>query len=243
MRSIADAPAPAAADTRAALLQAAAAEFAETGYHHTTIRAICRRAGANVAAVHYHFGDKGQLYVEVLRHLVQEANRRLPYDMGVGPDAPPPVRLRAFVRSLLGRLLEPGPHARLGKLIARELTEPTPSLEVIVREHMRPLSEQLRAVIAPLLGPAPDERTLSFCGLSVVSQCFFYFHCRAVVSRLLPELPQGPAAVEPLTDHITRFSLAALATWSQPDQTAREAGWRRSPARGRPRRREAATSR
>lgn len=236
MRSIADASAPAAADTRAALLQAAAAEFAETGYHHTTIRAICRRAGANVAAVHYHFGDKEQLYVEVLRHLVAEANRRLPYDMGVGPDAPPPERLRAFVRSLLGRLLEPGPHAWLGKLIARELTEPTPSLEVIVREHIRPLSEQLRSVIGALLGPAPEERTVSFCGLSVVSQCFFYFHCRAVVSRLLPELPQGPAAVEPLTDHITRFSLAALAAWSQPDRTPHGAAPRRGPSRARVRR-------
>ncbi len=210
MRSTSASPAPDAADTRTALLQAAAAEFAEAGYHDATIRAICRRAGTNVAAVHYHFGDKPQLYLEVLRHLVAEANRRLPFDMGLGPEAAPETRLRAFVRSVLGRLLEPGPHAWLGRLVARELTEPTPCLEVMVREHIQPLADQVRSIIVAFLGPDRDEQTLGFCGLSIVSQCFFYFHCRAVVSRLLPHLPQGPAAVEPLTEHITRFSLAAL---------------------------------
>lgn len=221
MRSTAAPSAPPAADTRAALLQAAAAEFAEAGYHDATIRAICRRAGANVAAVHYHFGDKEQLYLAVLRHLMDEANRRLPFDMGLGPEATPAERLRAFVRSLLGRLLEPGPHAWLGRLVARELLEPTPALEVMIREHIRPMSEQLRAVITAILGPDRDEQTLGFCGLSIVSQCFFYFHCRAVVSRLLPDLPQGPAAVEPLTEHITRFSLAALKNFARrPGRTA-----------------------
>lgn len=226
MRSTGDSPAPSTADTRAALLQAAAAEFAEAGYHDATIRAICRRAGANVAAVHYHFGDKEQLYLAVLRHLMDEANRRLPFDMGLGPQSAPAARLRALVRSLLGRLLEPGPHAWLGRLVARELLEPTPALEVMIREHIRPMSEQLRSVITAILGSDRDEQTLGFCGLSIVSQCFFYFHCRAVVSRLLPDLPQGPAAVGPLTEHITRFSLAALEKFARRPVGA---GTRRAP--------------
>ena len=53
--------------TRQRLLEAAGEIFAEQGFRQTTVRDICARAGANVAAVNYHFGDKEKLYSEVLR--------------------------------------------------------------------------------------------------------------------------------------------------------------------------------
>src|SRR5437016_3170156 len=54
-------------DTRARLIEAAGAVFAEQGYRAATVRDICARAGANVAAINYHFRDKMGLYVEVVR--------------------------------------------------------------------------------------------------------------------------------------------------------------------------------
>ena len=51
--------------TKARLLEAAGEEFAEKGFELARVRAICERAGANLAAINYHFGDKEQLYVEV----------------------------------------------------------------------------------------------------------------------------------------------------------------------------------
>ena len=42
--------------TRKRILDHAAALFAERGFEKVTIREICRGAGANVAAVNYHFG-------------------------------------------------------------------------------------------------------------------------------------------------------------------------------------------
>ena len=52
--------------TRERLINAAGEVFAEQGFHATTIRDICTKADANVAAVNYHFRDKMGLYVAVL---------------------------------------------------------------------------------------------------------------------------------------------------------------------------------
>src|SRR5260370_37608549 len=57
---------PASDPTRGKLLEVAGRVFADRGYQATTIREICQRAGANVAAVNYHFGDKLGLYTEIL---------------------------------------------------------------------------------------------------------------------------------------------------------------------------------
>ena len=54
--------------TRERILQAAGEEFANGGYAQATIRAICCKAGVNVAAVNYYFGDKERLYIEAVKH-------------------------------------------------------------------------------------------------------------------------------------------------------------------------------
>ena len=45
----------------------AARLFADRGFAPVTVRDICRRARANVAAVNYHFGGKHGLYTAVMQ--------------------------------------------------------------------------------------------------------------------------------------------------------------------------------
>ena len=54
--------------TKVRLIEAAGEEFAGKGFDSARVRKICDRAGANVAAINYHFGDKEQLYVETVLH-------------------------------------------------------------------------------------------------------------------------------------------------------------------------------
>ncbi len=198
------------AETRRALLAAAGAVFAERGFREATVRDICDRAGANVAAVNYHFGDKERLYLEVLRQAMAEMNARYPFDGGLPPGAPAEVRLHAFVHSLLSRLFDNGEHAWLGRLMAREMIDPSSALDVMMTDRIGPMAEHLRGIIQDLLPPGPDEDTVWLTGFSIVSQCLFYNHCRSVVSRLRTDLPLDHSAVERLADHITRLSLGGI---------------------------------
>ncbi|MEE3849837.1 TetR/AcrR family transcriptional regulator [Gordonia sp. LSe1-13] len=54
------------ATTRTALLTAAESLLLTEGYEQVSVRAICAAAGANPAAVHYHFGSKDALVVALL---------------------------------------------------------------------------------------------------------------------------------------------------------------------------------
>ncbi|MEP7384360.1 MAG: TetR family transcriptional regulator, partial [Gemmatimonadota bacterium] len=56
--------------TRERLLQRATALFAERGFEKVTVRDIVAAAGANVAAVNYHFAGKLGLYTEVIHRAI-----------------------------------------------------------------------------------------------------------------------------------------------------------------------------
>ena len=198
------------ADTRQLLLTAAGAVFAEHGYRATTVRAICRRAGANVAAVTYHFGDKAGLYLEVLRQAHSHALAKYPLGPGAEPSGSLEEQLHAFVHSFLLRILETGPSAHLGKLLAMEMINPGPALDTLVEERFRPMSRQVETIVAGLLGSGATPEQIRWCGSSVVSQCLFYVHCRSVMARLYPEQSFQAEDLKRLAEHITRFSLAAL---------------------------------
>lgn len=196
--------------TRERLLQAAGEVFADRGFRDATIRDICGAAGVNVAAVNYHFGDKEGLYREVFRVTAVDALARYPIGGGVGMDAPVEERFRAFVRTYLDRLLDTGRPAWHGKLISREMVEPTAVLDELVEGFVRPQYERIRSIVAELLGPAATDDRVRLCVGSVVGQCLFYKLCRPVIGRIMPEQGYDAAGRAGLAAHISEFSLGAI---------------------------------
>jgi len=63
-------------DTRTKLLDTAERLFAEKGIHATSLRNIITEAGANLAAVHYHFGSKDALVREVFARRIRPVNEK-----------------------------------------------------------------------------------------------------------------------------------------------------------------------
>jgi TetR/AcrR family transcriptional regulator, regulator of cefoperazone and chloramphenicol sensitivity len=195
--------------TRERLLAAGLETFAEQGYRAATVREICKRAHANVAAINYHFRDKAGLYGEVLRNACKQAMEKYPLAMADLP-ADPAQRLRLFVRQFLGRIFDPGLQSAHGRLMAREMIEPTEALDRLVEEAIRPQCELLQGAVREILGAGANEDQVRWGAMSVVGQCVFYHHCRAVIDRLYPQMALGPELIDRLSDHIAAVSIAGL---------------------------------
>ena len=85
------------------LLEAAERLVADRGLDATSVRAICAEAGANVAAVHYHYGSKDALVDAVLeRRMAELTERRLAMLGPVAAESRPSPRavVDALVRPL-----------------------------------------------------------------------------------------------------------------------------------------------
>lgn len=64
-------------DLRQKLINAAMKLFSEEGFEKVTIRKIAFQAGGNSAMISYYFGNKAGLYLDVLRYLFNEYDRKL----------------------------------------------------------------------------------------------------------------------------------------------------------------------
>lgn len=196
--------------TRERLIEAAAAVFAEQGYRSATIREISHRAGANLAAVNYHFRDKEGLYLEVLRSVLRAAYEKFPVTLGLSESASSEELLNAFVKSLLLRIFDADGQLHLGRLMLNEMVEPTGALDELVKQEMAPKLESLALIVQRLAGGRLGERELRRVCYSIVGQCVFYKHCWPMIERLEKTVPYDREELERLAEHITRFSLLGL---------------------------------
>lgn len=196
--------------TRERLLDAAGEVFAERGYEQATIREICRRAGANIAGVSYHFGDKRTLYIEVISYAHRCADEDDPASEDTDASDPPADCLRRFILRFMQRIGHKGRPAWHAKLMAREMASPGAALDHVVRSGVRPKFEALQRILRRL-NPRLGERQIELCACSIVGQCLIYHHARPVLNRLFPNLRLDAREIGQIAEHITRFSLDAVA--------------------------------
>jgi AcrR family transcriptional regulator len=198
--------------TRTKLLEAAGEVFASVGYENATIREICARAGANVASVNYHFGDKLGLYTEVLRRSIGAPKNEAVLKMFDLDPAEPEVILKLVIRAMIQRMCGADRHELnlRFRLMAHELAQPTPARAPVIDEAIRPIYERLLTLIGRLLNLPEDHDKTRLCAHSIVGQIAHYAHARPVLASLWPEQKMTPAQMEEIADHIAEFSLAYI---------------------------------
>ncbi len=190
--------------TRERLIDAAGEIFAAHGFRQVTVREICDRAEANIAAVNYHFGDKRGLYEAVFRHAALCAP---PAQL----EGTAEVRLRGAIEALLGCVFGVGRPTWYARLMMREMMEPTEILDQVVDERIRPFCAELNLLVAELAGGRLAEADQRRVVRSLVAQCVYYQHCRAVIARLEPDQRFDSDEQARIADHVAAFTLGGIA--------------------------------
>jgi AcrR family transcriptional regulator len=196
-------------ETHDRLLNVAARLFAARGFHEVTVREICREARANVAAVNYHYGDKLGLYHEVVAKAVETMQATTEAARQAGQGSTPEQKLRAYVRVFLERAAAQTRDSWIHQLMMREITDPTPALDMILDRVIRPRLGYVAEFVADILDRPPEDPSVQRAVLSIQSQCHAAMP-NAMSKRVLPDLGVNGTAIHDLADHIAEFSLGGL---------------------------------
>jgi len=202
------------AETRRRLLEAAGELFAEKGFRLASTREICRKAGADVAAIHYHFGNKENLYEAVLQ-----------YADSMLTDAAPPVaalgeksreaRLRAMIEWVLTECFAQGQSEWRWRFVEHATLELPPPLLAFFKSKIVPMFQAFDALCREFLGEDAPEAQVRLARRSILGQCLYYRHFRTLIRATDADETYSPQGLRELTDHIMAFSLAGLTEQAQ----------------------------
>ena len=150
-------------DTPARILAAAERLFTDGGEEATSIRAITREAGVNVAAVHYHFGGRDELLRAVLDRRIGPLNAqrlRLLDEAADRGDLTVEVLLAAFLRpdlELIATLRGAG-QVRFCWFMGRAYIQPGDAVAGFMDQQFQPIGARLFPLLESALpGVAPTE--------------------------------------------------------------------------------------
>ncbi|MBD3924625.1 TetR family transcriptional regulator [Nocardioides cavernae] len=173
---------PGAPDTRAEVLAAARASFAEKGFRGTTIRAVAASAGVDPALVHHYFGSKDDLFLAALQMPVDPRELLAPVVVQ-GPDGAGERLLRVF----LSVWDDPDMQVQLLAVVRSVLSADGATL---LQEGFIPVV--VGPVLAQLVADRPEER-IPLVASQVIG---------LIVTRYLLALP--PMAEMPADDVVAR---------------------------------------
>jgi AcrR family transcriptional regulator len=147
-------------ETKVRILQSAEKLFANGGIATTSLRSITTDAGANLAAVNYHFGNKQNLVHEVFRQRLDKLNsdRLSRLDTLLEQSAQP--RLEALLEALIFPALDLSRDVKRGgsrfvKVMARAYAENDTDLHAFLSDHYGHVIKKFAAAIGATLPKVP----------------------------------------------------------------------------------------
>ncbi len=195
---------------RTRLIAEASRIFSEKGFAKASTREICLAAGLNVAAIHYHFGDKDGLYRAVLLGPIQGMAAQI-----AGFDEPG-LSLADALRRLLGPFVGADGHASAEaddgvRLYLREMIEPTPLFAAAVGQHIGPVHERIAQLLARHIGLAQADEDVHRLVFGLLAMAHDYCMSREFMRAVAPRLLDGADALERARERLVDWGVALVA--------------------------------
>jgi AcrR family transcriptional regulator len=213
-------------DTRDRILDAAEKLFAQQDYDGTSLREITEYAGANVAAVNYHFGAKKELYRAVLGRRFRPINELRLQQLDAAEKAAKgqPVSLRLLLDIFLRPIVtiktvqgEDGPHPFV-RLMSRHNAAPHPDMVEVLENEIAEVRKRFSAALQRGL-PGLPAAVLAWRMSFVIGGTLHAFS-RTYVLRTADGVAQPAADAEAMFQDLLTLLEAGLRTPSAPPATA-----------------------
>jgi TetR/AcrR family transcriptional regulator len=196
-------------ESRAAILRAAVAEFAEHGIAGARTDAIARAAHVNKALLYYYFKDKDALYEAVLDHVFSGLRARV---MPVLESELPP---REKVLQYLGTYFDYiAANPRFPRVVQGEWVRSgsgTMRMQRVAREYFRPIFEKLAEVLREGIraGEFRAVNPMDFLP-SMAAVIVFYFTSAPLMKVLMKVDPLSAERIRERRAFVLDFISAAL---------------------------------
>ena len=205
-------PVAVSSPTAETLVVAALGLFAERGYEGTSVRAITEAAGANLAAVTYHFGSKQALFEAVLESILLPVGQEI-REASEAPGSPL-ERIRGVVAALLRHMgrTPAYPRLMLQQLSSHDL--PHPVVQRTIREGL--------GMLRGLVEEGQRDGTIragdsTLMAVSLISQPV-HMSIVARPLRTVAGLAEDPEAlIDRMAVHAADFAVRALAAGEEMD--------------------------
>ncbi len=207
---------------RQALIIAALEVFGRYGFDAASVRDICDRAVANVAAVNYHFGSKQGLYLAVAEflangmamgtaHVLEPARTYLA--SGKRSAAATEEHLAGLLKSLVLSMFANVRDSSPALFVLREQSEPTSAFTLIFERLLKPMHETITALVADRIGIEATALEAIIRAHALISQCVGFKAAKAALQKRTGWSSvddPGHDNVELIADVVVEHSIGAL---------------------------------
>lgn len=214
-------------DTRERLLQAALQAFGRRDYDGVSIRQVAVAAGANIAAISYHFGGKRELYHATVAYLAERLRAVLAEQFQAVEQAiheGDPQACEKQLCRLLERFLEQILSSELGDsapgIIFREQHQPSAAFDILYAKLLEPIHQLLTSLVARCRGWQLDDRRAIILAQALIGQTVIFRLGRTTLLRRLNQAEYSAADIKrlkaQLSDHC-RLLLGAntIDSWTE----------------------------
>ncbi len=199
-------------DTRKKLIIAAGKLFAEKGYEGVSTRMIAEEAQVNLGGIHYHFGSKEKLYVELFRFALKMGDDDLRSAQDLKTKHPEwnesPESQAEIILELIKKMYQKVAYSEYSwklPLFVRESFQPSPANATLVEEVFRPMVSEILEFSRELAFGLPEEEMAFFAFFPASQTMFYLMRMKSIREVSLKDFDEAE-----FYKHLTRFTAKAM---------------------------------